>query len=289
MKIDGKLIAAEILDDIKTEVKRLQKKNIDPRLAVVLIGEDAASLSFVKQKTKAAQLTGITLSLHHFKKTPLYQKLAEFIHELGQDESIHGIIIQRPLPPSLSASSLTKIIKPNKDVDGFLPKSHFLPPLGLAIFKVLNEIYFRHLHKKVKPKDDCTKPFLAWLKSKNIVLIGQGETGGKPISQTFQKYRINFLLINSRTENTEEYISQADILISSVGKSQIIKSNQLKSGAILLGVGVHKEKDKLVGDYDEKEIATTAGYYTPTPGGIGPVNVACLLQNVVTACKKSRY
>jgi methylenetetrahydrofolate dehydrogenase (NADP+)/methenyltetrahydrofolate cyclohydrolase len=237
MLLDGQKLAHEILRDLKNEVKALKKKKRTPQLAVVLIGSDAASLSFVRQKQKAAAEIGAMVSIHQFKKIPLYQKLAEFIKELNADSGVHGIIIQRPLPPSLSAESLTKMISRQKDVDGFLTKSEHLPPIGIAIFKVFNEIYYKQLYHKAKPVSDFTKPLLSWLKNKNIVIIGRGETGGKPIAETLQKQRLNFIMLNSNTDSREEYLKQADIIISAVGKSGIVNAHDIKPGAIIIGVG----------------------------------------------------
>lgn len=287
MKIDGRKIASHILDDLRREVKQLRKKGITPHLAVILVGNDPSSLSYIRQKQQQAKIIGAEVTLHHFKKTPLYQKLAEFILELDRNPDIHGIIIQQPLPSSLSPSSLTRRVSPKKDIDGFLVKSEFLPPIGLAMFKILNEVYFRHMLHQNRPDTDFSKPLLSWLKAKTIVLIGRGETGGKPVAETFSKYRMNFIMLNSKIdpENKTEYMKQADIVISAVGKSNIVKKEELKKGAIVIGIGIHGAKGALLGDYNETDMAEVAGFYTPTPGGVGPVNVACLMQNLVIAAK----
>lgn len=285
MKIDGKSLANEILKTLVRDVRQLKRKKNLPQLAVVLVGNDPASTSFVKQKRKAAMAIGARVALHHFSKPPSYQKLAEYLHKLSVDTSIHGIIVQRPLPPSLSAAELTRVIDSRKDVDGFRPKSPFLPPLGLAIFKILNEVYYRHLLKKKKPQTEFSKPFLDWLKRKHIVLLGRGETGGKPIAETLTRNRLNFIILTSKSDNKREYIGEADMVISAVGKSNVITAADLKPGVIVVGVGLHSDQGKLVGDYNEKEIEQVASYYTPTPGGVGPVNVACLMENLITATK----
>ncbi len=286
MKIDGRLLGNKILKQLANEASIFNRRKVIPHLGVIYVGNDSATLSFIRQKTKAASTIGAELSLCHFKKTPLYQKIAESILKLDQNANIHGIIIQRPLPPTLSAPVLTKRMHPIKDVDGFLAKSYYLPPIGISIFKILNEIYYTYLKKTHKPKDDFNKTLLSWLKTQNIVLIGKGETGGKPIAQVLQKNRINFIMINSTMQEKEEYLTQADIIISAVGKSNIVKPEDIKKDVILIGVGIHREKDKLVGDYDEKKIAKIASFFTPTPGGVGPVNVASLMQNLIDAGKR---
>ncbi|HCM37264.1 MAG: Bifunctional protein FolD [Candidatus Gottesmanbacteria bacterium GW2011_GWB1_43_11] len=285
MIIDGKLLAREILSSLKSEVDQLKRRHYLPHLAVVLVGNDPASLSYVRQKRIAAEAIGAKLSLHHFKRTPDYQKIAEFILHLSKDHGIHGIILQRPLPPSLSAQVLTRRVSLIKDIDGFLPKTPFTPPLGLAIFKILNHIYFQQILGREMPEDDFSKTLLSWLKQQKIVLIGRGETGGKPIADTLTQHHLNLIILNSQSENQDEYLKSGDIIISAVGKHQIIGTKNTRPGAILIGVGIHSEKGKLRGDYDEKEIATVARFYTPIPGGVGPVNVACLMHNLVTATK----
>lgn len=284
MKLDGTRLASEILREAQREIKKTRRK-IRPQLSVVLVGSNPASLSYVRQKQLAAKRIGALLTFHQFEKAPPYQKIAEFLLSLSHDPKVHGIILQRPLPPSLSASDLTKRISTLKDVDGFLPKTLYTAPIGLAIFKILNEIYFRHILKRAKPKDDFSKGLLSFLKQKQIVLIGRGETGGRPIADTLTQHRLSFIILNSQSENAAEYLQNADIVISAVGKTGVIKANFLKPDCILLGVGLHPEKRKMVGDYDERDIEKTVAFYTPTPGGVGPVNVACLMQNLVQAYK----
>ena len=287
MKIDGKKLAAHVLKDVAKDVKLLKKKKISPQLAVVLIGTNPASQSYVKQKIKAGAQCGIKVSVHHYKKTPSYQKIAEFIKQLKEDKNIHGIIIQRPVPTSLSAQSLTKLVGIVKDVDGFLPKSIHIPPLGLAVLKVCHYIYFEQVRKIHAPRLLTPKPLITTLKAINIVLIGRGETGGQPIAETLRSQRLHFVMLHSQSV-MDSYIREADVIISAVGKSNIIKPDLLKPTVWLLGVGVHKEKEQLVGDYNEAEIAKKSGFYTPTPGGMGPINVAYLMHNVVTAAKNIR-
>src|SRR3989344_1586728 len=283
MKIDGQQLARRIVRDLRLRVKELQKTGTTPHLAVIWVGNDPASASFIKQKSLAAAAIGARLSVHQFKKTPLYQKLAEFIREASRDPKIHGIIVQRPLPPSLSAQSLCKLVPRNKDVDGFLPKSAHVPPIGCAMFRLFNEIYFNKLQKTAPPDDNYSKPLLTWLKDKHIVLMGRGETAGRPIAATLSKYRLPFIMLNSRSDHPEEYLKDADIVISAIGRSAVVNPDHLKNGVILIGVGMERKKNKLKGDYDESQVEKIARFYTPMPGGTGPVNVACLMENLVDA------
>lgn len=284
MKIDGRILAAEILTNLRKDLRKILKKNHPPQLAVFWIGNDSASASFITQKQIAAKRTGAKILLYHFKKTPEYQKIAESLHFAADNPYIHGIIIQRPLPPQLPAQSLTNCIGIKKDIDGFLPKSKFDPPVAMAVYKILKEIYYTKMLEVNKPAEDFPKALLSYLKSQKIVLLGRGETAGKPIANLLNKFRLNFINLNSQSENRNEYLKIADIVISCVGKSNIFDPAQIKQQLILLGVGIHKEKGKLIGDYNEKNI-NFVSYYTPTPGGVGPVNVACLMQNLITAYK----
>jgi 5,10-methylene-tetrahydrofolate dehydrogenase/methenyl tetrahydrofolate cyclohydrolase len=162
------------------------------------------------------------------------------------------------------------------------------PPLGEAVFKILSVVFYTYIRRGKLPKQDFSRPLLDWLKLKNVVLIGRGETGGQPIALTMQKHHLNFIMLNSRVENKEDYLKDADIVISAVGKSNIVDARQLKPGVILLSVGTHYEKKHFVSDYDEAAVEHVASYYTPTPGGVGPVNVACLMQNLVAAAKMQK-
>lgn len=286
MKIDGTLLAKEILADLAQEVKKLKSKEITPHLAVIMIGSNSASLSYIKQKRKAALEIDAKISVHQFTRTPLYQKIAQFILNLDTDPTVHGIIIQRPTPPSLSAQILNKRVSIHKDIDGFLVKSPYTPPVGLNIFKIMSEIRYRRELETDKPKHDFNKPLISWLKGKKIVLLGRGDTAGKPIAHTLQHFRINFIHLNSKSESPEEYTKQADIIISAVGKKDALLAEHVKQDSIVIGVGMHKKGSKLMGDYNENEVAKVAKYYTTTPGGVGPVNVACLLQNLISSAKQ---
>lgn len=283
IKIDGRKLSKDILRTLKPSIRKLKKKKIVPHLAVVLIGDNKESLSFVRQKKKSAKTIGVKVTIHHFKKTPDYQKLAESIIQLSNDRQVHGIIVQKPLPPSLSSISVDRRIKINKDVDGFRQKSLFDPPIGLAVEKIIKHIYFKYLVKGKAPNIDFPEHVVKWLKLQKILLVGRGETGGKPIAHILRKNRIPFIMSHSQTENIAEYMQDADIIISAVGKPNTINPNNVKEGCILIGIGIRKSKSKLTGDYNETKIKGLVSFYTPTPGGIGPINVSCLIENVVKA------
>lgn len=242
MKIDGKAIADKILDDLAREVK---KNGIVPTLAVILVGDNPASMAYIKQKQKAADRIGA--------KVILSNKLSD-VKKFSDDPSVHGIIIQRPLPND----KIPEVIL-TKDVDGFEKKSPFTVPVAMAVETILNTTGTDWNNQK-------------------IVVIGRGETAGKPIAAYFKQSTV----VHSQTPNPEKILKTADIIISCVGKERVVTT--IKPGAILIGVGIWRDNEgKLRGDYDEEEIKDIASHYTPTPGGVGPVNVACLMQNLIKA------
>lgn len=275
MLINGKEIAQKILQDLKIEI---QKLSVTPHLAIILVGSDPASISYIEQKDLKAEKIGAKTTIINLESRIQNSELLALINKLNNDNSIHGIIVQRPLPTHIDSQAISLAIDPKKDVDGFHPKSKFEMPIALAVLKILQNIYVHTL--KVKPQ------FEDWLKSKKILIIGKGETGGQPVIQAFKKMGDNPAVVDSKTENPENLTKNADIIISAVGKPQVIKPEMIKKGVILISIGLHKGSDgKLHGDYEESEIKNIASFYTPTPGGVGPVNVSMLLKNLVKATK----
>jgi methylenetetrahydrofolate dehydrogenase (NADP+)/methenyltetrahydrofolate cyclohydrolase len=267
MKIDGKQIAKKILNYLKN---RIQKLNVVPHLAIILVGNDPASIAYIEQKKLKAEQIGAKTTMINLDSKIGASELNEEIKKLNSDHAVHGIIVQRPLPLHVDSRIISLAISPKKDVDGFHPNSEFEMPIALAVLRILKEVHAS------TPGVDVRK----------IVVIGKGETGGQPIIQTLKKMGINPTVIDSKTKNPEIIMKNADVIISSVGKPHVIKANMIKKGVTLISIGLHKGFDgKLHGDYSEKEIKDIASFYTPTPGGVGPVNVAMLLKNLLIACE----
>ncbi len=274
MKIDGRAIAQKLFESLKKDITRLKKKGIEPHLVIILVGDDPASISYVNQKKLKGEGIGCKVTVLNYEagiNLPAgkagNQELFTKIQELNKDLTVHGIIVQRPVPQQINSNELDLAIDPKKDVDGFHPDSKFEPPIAEAVLEILKSLDIK-------------------LADKNITVIGKGQTGGGPIIQTLKRMGIKPTVIDSKTLNSKFIIQNSDIIISAVGKPNIISSEDLKQEAILISLGMHKEEDgKLHGDYDEKEIEQKAGFYTPTPGGVGPVNVACLLKNLIEAAK----
>lgn len=310
MKIDGKQIASEIKSNLKEKIAKLKSQNIIPHLAVVLIGNDPSSQVYVRQKLKVGEELGIRVSFFPLEQSAmrlnLILELKNLIKRLNNDSSIHGIIIQRPVSLDISKEELDLSVVPQKDVDGFHPKSPFTPPIASAVIYILNYVY--QIGKGETPRIKAVvekrgvnnnSGFRNWLKTKRILVIGRGETAGKPIAETLQKLGAKPEIAHSKTTNLKELCLKSDIIISCVGKRPIlrlpggstqkgpyvVRHQHITNKTILVGVGLHPENGKLATDYDQEEIKEIVAFYTPVPGGVGPVNVACLFENLITSCK----
>lgn len=291
MKIDGKAIAQTILDNLSKRVKELKKRGVNPYLVIILIGDDPASAAYVQQKElKAKEIGAKTTTL----KLPLNitsAKLLKLLIKLNTDQEVNGIIVQRPLPSQIDHETVAAAVDPKKDVDGLHPQSLYPMPLAAAVLRILKEIYTQSgsdLAKAKKAKSSVTgSDLVQWLRTQNVIVIGKGRTGGGPVIDMLRKRGLEPLVIDSRTMNPKLITKDSTIIITSVGKSNIVTKEMIKKGVILISVGLHRGEDnKLHGDYEEDEVKNIAAYYTPTPGGVGPVNVAMLLANLVEATEK---
>ena len=258
MKIDGKALAEAILSDVTTKVTALKEKGIVPTPAVILVGDNPESLAYIRQKQKATEKIGGRFIFEHLPKATTAKELAARVQMYNRDPAVHGLIVQRPIP------GLTAHVDLAKDIDGFEKDSPHEVPIAMAIFTLLKDIEYRN---------------------KKIVVVGRGETAGKPIAEAFARRQCATSLIHSKTPNPKEIMQTADIIISCVGRERVVTPDAVKPGVILISVGLWRGKDnKLHGDYEENEIGDIASYYTPTPGGVGPLNIACLMQNLLKAC-----
>lgn len=265
MKIDGKALAQAILLDLTKQVTLLKTQGITPTMAVILVGDDPESLSYIRQKQKATEKIGGRFIFEQLPNTTRPKELAARVEMYNRDPTVCALIVQRPLPPSIDLS-IHRCVKPDKDIDGFVKNSPFDVPIAMAIFTILKHIGIT-------------------IKNKKIVIVGRGETAGKPIAVAFEKLQCATSIITSKTPNPIEIMKQADIIISCVGKRGIVTADAVKPGVILISVGITRGEDgKLHGDYEEDDMKDIASFYTPTPGGVGPLNIASLMQNLVKAC-----
>lgn len=285
MKIEGKKIANKIISHLKQEVKKLKQK---PSLAVFLVEGDQSNISFVNLKKKAAEKIGAKFKLIHFKNKPSFEQFAYKLRSIAENKKTTAVIIQKPLPPELRTNTLYNYIPLIKEIEGHKKKTPFKSPIGLSVLTILKYIFKPENKNKVDnllvDLDEDTSFFKNIFKRKSVVLIGKGETGGRPIGKTLTEAKINYIIIHSKTPQPELFYREADLIISAVGK-KVIFPQAIKPGVVLINVGIRRDGQAWKGDYDEDEIKRLASFYTPTPGGIGPLDIAYLMYNLVQAAK----
>lgn len=274
--IDGKELAKNIRESLKEEVKELKNADINPKLAVIMVGEDKASKVYVKNKSKACEDVGIEYQEFLLPEKTKMEELLELIEKLNNDETIHGILVQSPLPEGLDSNEAFKTISPKKDVDGFNP---------INVGKLsLNQDCFV----------SCT-PYgiVKMLENYNIetegahaVIIGRSNIVGKPLAKCLLNKNATVTVCHSKTKNLKEITKQADILIAAIGKAKFITADMVKEGATVIDVGINRTESGLVGDTDFETIKNKVAFITPVPGGVGPMTIAMLMNNVVKAAKQ---
>jgi 5,10-methylene-tetrahydrofolate dehydrogenase/Methenyl tetrahydrofolate cyclohydrolase len=288
--IDGKLIAQKLRDDLKKEISQLKEKhNKVPGLAVVQVGDVAASSVYVKAKTKSAIEVGIAVIDHHLEDKTTQEELISLVHKLNNQENVNGILVQLPLPNHMNEQTILDSIDPSKDADGFHP----LNVGKLSISSKNNE----NLLIPCTPYGCLImlKGLNIDLKGKHAIVIGRSNIVGKPMAQLLLKESCTVTIAHSKTLNLSELCNEADILVAAVGRPEIVRGNWIKKGAIVIDVGINriqKEingeiKNKLVGDVNFSECEQKASAITPVPGGVGPMTIACLLRNTTIAFKNS--
>lgn len=274
--IDGKQIAKEIRLELKEEVKRLKaEKNKVPGLAVVLVGADPASQTYVRMKGKACEEAGFLSKTFRMDANITQKELLDKVESLNNDEEIHGILVQLPLPDHLDEQEVLNKISPQKDVDGFHPVNvgnlmtggqTFVPCTPRGVIELLDR-------EGVE------------LKGKNAVVVGRSNIVGKPVAMLLLSRHSTVTICHSRTQDLAKEVGKADVLIAAVGRPEMIKGDWIKEGAVVIDVGVNRVEDKLVGDVAYAEAYDRASKITPVPGGVGPMTIAMLLQNTLEAFK----
>ena len=279
MIIDGKKIAEELRDKIKGDIKKISDKK-KPGLAVILIGEHPASQIYVRNKEKVANEVGINSSILRFDENISEEDLKNEIKKLNDDKDVHGILVQLPLPKHISQKDIIQSIDPNKDVDGFHPINVGNLSSGNDAMVPCTPLGCYYLIKKVLPN----------LSGLNAVVIGRSNINGKPMAQLLLKENCTVTIVHSKTKNIEEICKNGDIIIAAVGKAKMVKSDRVKDTAIIIDVGINRieinGKSKIVGDVDFDDIQDKVKGISPVPGGVGPMTIACLLENTLKAFKK---
>ena len=279
MIIDGKKVAEELRAKIKSDISKLAG-NQKPGLTVILIGEDAASQIYVKNKEKFANEVGINSTVIRFQSSISEEDLKNQIRKLNNDNNVHGILVQLPLPKHINQRDIIETINPRKDVDGFHPINVGNLSSGNDALVPCTPLGCYYLIRKVVPN----------LSGLNAVVIGRSNINGKPMTQLLLKKNCTVTIVHSKTKNIEEICCRADLIIAAVGIPKLVKSNWIKKDAVIIDVGINKievdGKNKIVGDVDFDEVQNKAKAITPVPGGVGPMTIACLLENTLKAFNK---
>ena len=278
--IDGKLIACKVKEQVSDAVSDLNQKSIFPGLATIIVGNDAASSIYVKNKRKSAKEVGIESFQYELSENIQEKELLELINELNLNSDVDGILVQLPLPKHINSDLIIDSIDVNKDVDGFnvinagktfIGRDSVIPCTPLGCLLMLKSI-------KIE------------LKGKNAVIIGRSNIVGKPMAQLLLNEDCTVTIVHSKTFNIQALVKEADIVVAAVGSANLVKGSWIKKGAVLIDVGINRlkveDKNILVGDINFNEVKDIASYITPVPGGVGPMTIACLLMNTVFQCAK---
>ncbi|HBI03907.1 MAG TPA: bifunctional methylenetetrahydrofolate dehydrogenase/methenyltetrahydrofolate cyclohydrolase FolD [Paenibacillaceae bacterium] len=275
--ISGKEVAADIRSQLREEVLGLKEKGIHPGLAVILVGEDPASQSYVKGKARGCEEVGIYSEVILKDASITQEELLGEIDRLNKDSKIHGILVQLPLPKHISENAVIDHIAPEKDVDGFTP-------VNVGNLVIGGECYLPCTPHGII---ELIKRSGRSIAGKHAVVIGRSNIVGKPVSLLLLQENATVTIAHSRTANLAEVARQADILVVAVGRAKMVGADYVKSGAVVIDVGVNRGEDKkLVGDVDFEGVKEIASFLTPVPGGVGPMTITMLLKNTVEAAKR---
>ena len=274
--IDGKNLAKKIRQNLRIECDELKEKGIIPKLAVIMVGNNPASKVYVKNKSKACEDVGIEYSEYLLGEDTTQKELIDLIKELNNNKEIHGILLQSPIPRHLNINEAFKAITYSKDVDGFTPSSvgklcigedTFISCTPYGVIKMFEEYEI-----------DLT--------GKDVVILGRSNIVGKPLIQCCLQKNATVTVCHSKTKNLKEHTKRADVIIAAIGQSKFVTEDMVKEGAVIIDVGINRGEDgKLTGDVDFENVKKKASYITPVPGGVGPMTIAMLMNNVIKATK----
>lgn len=274
--IDGKELAKKVRKELKKDVEALKAKGINPKLAVIMVGNDPGSTVYVRNKSKACEKVGIEFEEFLFDEKTEEAELLDLIDKLNADDSVHGILLQCPVPKHIDVNKAFRRISPNKDVDGFNPinvgnltigEDAFISCTPYGVVKMFEEYNIE-------------------TEGKRAVILGRSNIVGKPMIQCMLNKNSTVTVCHSRTQNIGEVIKEADIVIAAIGKPNFVKADMVKDGAVVIDVGINRLEDgTITGDVDYENVAPKASFITPVPGGVGPMTIAMLLNNVVKAAK----
>ena len=274
--INGKLISQQIKDELKSEVENLKQQGKECCLAVIQVGNDPASTVYVSNKKKACEYIGIRSLSYELPEETTEEELLELIGKLNEDQTVHGILCQLPLPAHIDEKKVLNTISPKKDVDGFHPQNVGALVVGEFGFVSCTPAGIIELLKRSNIE----------IAGKNCVVIGRSNIVGKPVSLLMLRENATVTICHSRTKDLKEVCKQADILIVAIGKRQFITKEYVKDGAVVIDVGIHRDaNNKLCGDVDFADVEPLCSAITPVPGGVGPMTICMLMTNCVEAMK----
>lgn len=272
--IDGKVISKQIKDELKEKVAQLKAEGKDIGMAVIQVGNDPASSVYVGNKKKACEYIGIRSQSYELPEETTQEELLSLIDKLNKDETIHGILVQLPVPKHIDENTIIKAISPKKDVDGFHPESVGALTIGQKGFVSCTPAGVIQLLKRSGVE----------IEGKECVVVGRSNIVGKPMSLLLLRENGTVTIAHSKTKNLQEVCKRADILVVAVGRPKMIDASYVKEGAVVIDVGIHRnEENKLCGDVDFESVEKIASAITPVPGGVGPMTIAMLMNNCVEA------
>ena len=277
--LDGKLTSQKIKQNLKEEVDNLKKQGINPKLAVIMVGNDPSSKIYVRNKSISCNELGIEYEEHLLKEETTQEELISLINDLNNDKTVNGILLQSPIPKNLDIDEAFSTIIPEKDVDGFNPfnvgklclgQDTFISCTPYGVIKLLEEYEIE-------------------IEGKEAVIVGRSNIVGKPMIQCLLNKNATVTVCHSRTQNLGDVTKRADILVVAIGKERFITKDMVKDGAVVIDVGINRmDNGKICGDVDFEEIEKIVSYITPVPGGVGPMTIAMLMNNIVKAAKQSK-
>lgn len=274
--IDGKKISTEIKDELKVTVEELKKQGVETCLAVIQVGDDPASSIYVRNKKRACAYVGIESLSYELPEETTEEELVKLVKELNDNDNVHGILVQLPLPKHINADTIIRTISPDKDVDGFHPESVGRLCIGEPGFVSCTPAGIIQLLKRSGIE----------IEGKECVVVGRSNIVGKPMSILLLRENGTVTITHSRTKDLKEVTGRADILVVAIGKPKFITADYVKEGAVVIDVGMHRnEENKLCGDVDFDDVKDKVSAITPVPGGVGPMTIAMLMYNCVEAAK----
>ena len=274
--IDGKKISTEIKDELKITVEELKKQGVETCLAVIQVGDDPASSIYVRNKKGACAYVGIESLSYELPEETTEEELVKLVKELNENDNVHGILVQLPLPKHINADTIIRTISPDKDVDGFHPESVGRLCIGEPGFVSCTPAGIIQLLKYSGIE----------IAGKECVVIGRSNIVGKPMAALLLRENGTVTVAHSRTADLKEVTRRADILIAAVGQTKMITAEYIKEGAVVIDVGMHRDaQNHLCGDVDFEDVYSRASAITPVPGGVGPMTIAMLMNNCVQAAR----